>query len=241
MVRRSFVAGRTTSRLPTTSRKLRNGLDHQAFWIAVKAICRKDDISTAKCLRKYRFGNTIGVHESCTLARFQDTAPMSLLCGTGTVSTWLQPALPGRRRMGGGFRPLRTSADQAAGTSSGRLWSATAFTAVAARSRLRPRPRTRTISNLSTALPTSTWRTTWTTSRRFVCVVISSKLRGNHECRIIWKAGCLETCTSGLGLGPGCNSPAYTTSGAPMARQAPGGFCHPGAVFLNPIGHRTHA
>ena len=29
--------------------------------------------------------------------------------------------------------------------------------------------------------------------------------------RIIWKAGCLETCTSGLGLGPGCNSPAYTT------------------------------
>lgn len=29
--------------------------------------------------------------------------------------------------------------------------------------------------------------------------------------RIIWKAGCLETCTSGLGLGPRCDSPAYTT------------------------------
>ena len=29
--------------------------------------------------------------------------------------------------------------------------------------------------------------------------------------RIIWKAGCLETCTSGLGLGSGCESPAYTT------------------------------
>ena len=29
--------------------------------------------------------------------------------------------------------------------------------------------------------------------------------------RNVWKAGCRETCTSGLGLGPGCNSPAYTT------------------------------
>jgi len=34
---------------------------------------------------------------------------------------------------------------------------------------------------------------------------------GSQECRIIWKAGCLETCTSGLGLGPGGSSPAYTT------------------------------
>jgi hypothetical protein len=33
--------------------------------------------------------------------------------------------------------------------------------------------------------------------------------------RIIWKAGCLETCTSGLGLGSGCNSPAYTTRPLP--------------------------
>ena len=52
-----------------------NGLDHKAFWIAVKAICRKEDISTAKCLRRYRLRNTIGVHEDCTLARFQDTEP----------------------------------------------------------------------------------------------------------------------------------------------------------------------
>jgi hypothetical protein len=29
--------------------------------------------------------------------------------------------------------------------------------------------------------------------------------------RNIWKAGCLETCMSGLGLGRGCNSPAHTT------------------------------
>ena len=43
--------------------KVAHGLDHKAFWIAVKAICRKADISTAKCLRRHRFGNTIGVHE----------------------------------------------------------------------------------------------------------------------------------------------------------------------------------
>ena len=51
-----------------------HGLDHKAFWIAVKAICRKEDISTAQCLRKYRLQNTIGVHEDCALACFQDTA-----------------------------------------------------------------------------------------------------------------------------------------------------------------------
>ena len=39
----------------------------------MKAICRKEDISTAKCLRKYGLRNTIGVHKDCTLARFQDT------------------------------------------------------------------------------------------------------------------------------------------------------------------------
>ena len=40
----------------------------------MKAVCRKEDISTAKCFRRYCFGNTIGVHEKCTLARFQNTA-----------------------------------------------------------------------------------------------------------------------------------------------------------------------
>ena len=55
--------------------KVAHGLDHKAYWIAVKAICRKEDISTAKCLRKYGFQNTIGVHEDCALARFQDTEP----------------------------------------------------------------------------------------------------------------------------------------------------------------------
>ena len=51
-----------------------HGLDHKAFWIAVKAICRKEDISTARCLREYRLQDAIGVHEDCALARFQDTA-----------------------------------------------------------------------------------------------------------------------------------------------------------------------
>ncbi len=51
-----------------------HGLDHKAFWIAVRAICRKEDISTARCLRKYRLQNTLAVHEDCALVRFQDTA-----------------------------------------------------------------------------------------------------------------------------------------------------------------------
>jgi hypothetical protein len=47
-------------------------LDHKAFWIAVKAICRKEDISTAQCLRKYYRHSTIKVHD-CPMARFHDT------------------------------------------------------------------------------------------------------------------------------------------------------------------------
>jgi len=54
--------------------RVAHGLDHKAFWITAKAICRKEDISTAKCFRRYRLGNKIGVHEACTLARFQETA-----------------------------------------------------------------------------------------------------------------------------------------------------------------------
>lgn len=57
-----------------------HGLDYEAFWIMVKTICRKEDISTAKCLRRHLFGNTIGVHEACTLARFQDTAATYYFC-----------------------------------------------------------------------------------------------------------------------------------------------------------------
>ena len=52
-----------------------HGLDHDAFWIAVKAVCLKEDISTAQCLRRYGIRNAIGVHEACTMARFQQTEP----------------------------------------------------------------------------------------------------------------------------------------------------------------------
>lgn len=53
--------------------KVAGKLDHLAYWTTVKAICRKEDISTAKCLRKYRCGTAIGVHPACVLARFRDT------------------------------------------------------------------------------------------------------------------------------------------------------------------------
>jgi RNA-directed DNA polymerase len=53
--------------------KVGHRLDHLAFWLTVKTICRKDDISTAKCLRKYMRQNTIQVNDGCKLARFCDT------------------------------------------------------------------------------------------------------------------------------------------------------------------------
>jgi RNA-directed DNA polymerase len=52
-------------------------LDHQAFWTAVKAICRKFDITTAQCVRKYYRGGTIQVDESCRLETFSGK-PMKL-------------------------------------------------------------------------------------------------------------------------------------------------------------------
>lgn len=48
-------------------------LDHDAYWTTVKTICKKEGISAAKCLRRYSLRNTLGVHEDCKLARFQDT------------------------------------------------------------------------------------------------------------------------------------------------------------------------
>lgn len=71
--------------------KVAHGLDYNAFWIAVKAICRKSDISTAKCLRRHLFGNTIGVHEDSTLARFVDTRP-------SPYSEAPEPYQPGNRQ-----------------------------------------------------------------------------------------------------------------------------------------------
>lgn len=48
-------------------------LDHKAYWITAKAICLKEDLTTAQCLRKYGRRNTIGVHDERTLVKFQDT------------------------------------------------------------------------------------------------------------------------------------------------------------------------
>ncbi|MCH7725253.1 MAG: group II intron reverse transcriptase/maturase [Planctomycetes bacterium] len=50
-----------------------NTLDHHAFWIATKSLCRKFDLSTAQCLRKYGTGARIGMSEGCMLKRAKDT------------------------------------------------------------------------------------------------------------------------------------------------------------------------
>lgn len=45
-------------------------LDHHAFWTAVKAICRKHDITTAQCVKKYGSTGVIRIDETCQLAKF---------------------------------------------------------------------------------------------------------------------------------------------------------------------------
>lgn len=45
-------------------------LDHYAFWSAVKAACRKFDISTAKCMKRHYRHSRFVVDEDCKLARF---------------------------------------------------------------------------------------------------------------------------------------------------------------------------
>jgi group II intron reverse transcriptase/maturase len=52
-------------------------LDHHAFWIAVKAICRKLDITTAQAVKRYGTRGRIRVGESCELTRFSGI-PMKL-------------------------------------------------------------------------------------------------------------------------------------------------------------------
>ena len=191
-----------------------HGLDHKAYWIAVKAICRKEDISTAQCLRKYRLPNTIGVHEDCALARFQDTASTYYYRVAGAVSTRLSPAVPGRRRMGGGFRPPRPSParlrrPQVEGFGSRRLslpW-------------LRGRGYVQDLARgpYRTCQPLCQPRNGEQLGQHpdaLSAMPQAQDCEGINGLRIIWKAGCLETCTSGLGLGSGCNSPAYTTSSA---------------------------
>ncbi|MEO2045816.1 MAG: group II intron reverse transcriptase/maturase [Pirellulales bacterium] len=45
-------------------------LDHYAFWSAVKAVCRKFDITTAKCVKKYGRTGKFRVDEFCQLETF---------------------------------------------------------------------------------------------------------------------------------------------------------------------------
>ena len=54
--------------------RMANQLDYHAFWIGVKALCRRYDITTAQCIR--RFGGSEGglsIGDSCVLKRAQDT------------------------------------------------------------------------------------------------------------------------------------------------------------------------
>jgi hypothetical protein len=71
-------------------RRAANWLDHHAYWIAAKALCRKFDLSTAQCLRKYGIGNCISLHGILSLRRAQDVqtawypqAPKPYRPGTG--------------------------------------------------------------------------------------------------------------------------------------------------------------
>jgi len=52
--------------------RMANQLDYHAFWIAVKALCRRYDITTAQCIRKYGRGENISIGDSYVLKRAQD-------------------------------------------------------------------------------------------------------------------------------------------------------------------------
>lgn len=67
-----------------------NQLDYHAFWIAVKALCRRYDITPAQCLRRYGRGRCLSIGESYLLKRAQDvsaswmqTSPEPYEPGTG--------------------------------------------------------------------------------------------------------------------------------------------------------------
>lgn len=52
-------------------------LDHRAFWIALKAICRKLDIPTGTAMKRFYRNGTIQIDESCRLETFSGI-PMKL-------------------------------------------------------------------------------------------------------------------------------------------------------------------
>jgi hypothetical protein len=52
--------------------RMANQLDYHAFWIAVKALCRRYDITTAQCIRKYGRGERLSIGDSYVLKRARD-------------------------------------------------------------------------------------------------------------------------------------------------------------------------
>ncbi len=93
--------------------RIANQLDYHAFWTAVKALCRRYDITPAQCLRRYGRGGCISIGESYTLKRAQDvtaswmqTSPLPYEPGTGCylddvdweaeVRRYENPQRPGR-------------------------------------------------------------------------------------------------------------------------------------------------
>lgn len=67
-----------------------NTLDYHAYWVGVKALCRRYDISIAQCLRKYGQGDNLNIGGSYTLRKAQDIkstwyqqAPAPYVPGTG--------------------------------------------------------------------------------------------------------------------------------------------------------------
>ncbi|MDP7015075.1 MAG: HNH endonuclease signature motif containing protein [Pirellulaceae bacterium] len=55
--------------------RIANQADYHAFWIGVKALCRRYDITTAQCIKRYA-ANNLGLHigEAGVLKRAQDVA-----------------------------------------------------------------------------------------------------------------------------------------------------------------------
>ena len=51
-----------------------NLVDYHAFWIGVRALCRRYDITTAQCIRRYRRGDGLSIGDSYRLKRAQAVA-----------------------------------------------------------------------------------------------------------------------------------------------------------------------
>jgi hypothetical protein len=54
-------------------------LDHFTFWTALKAICRKNDISTGQAMKQHYRNSGIQVDTDCRLAKFSDSS-MKMYC-----------------------------------------------------------------------------------------------------------------------------------------------------------------